>query len=659
MFHYLEALMRRFPHAILAALLALTLLLGPTSSAIAWSNGTSGGDSFGTHDWVLYEAKRLADQDGAGWVDLSTALVATDDPDTVLHDTYHHVYDVWGSPYGDADAQIAKVYAQIVSARDAGNYTLASTLLGHLAHYYADISNPLHTDQSTAEESMHSSYETAAQAYTDAPGENAAWAVGDGLRTTSDVALDARNVASQAHTDYSALVTGYVDGGISDATVQAITRRALNRAANNLADVIQSLEEGSATTWTGWDRVAGSDRYSTAVKISENTYASADTVIVATGENWADALCAAPLAAVYDAPLLLVRKSSVPPVVASEIARLGATHVVLVGGEAAVSSAVAAQLGTDDRIAGTSRYATSSLIAARVRSVALERDLGDVTSVFVATGVNFPDALGASAIAADRIMPILLVKKDVIPGGSVVSGYSSYYVLGSTNAISSAVESQLASYGAVTRFSGSTRYDTAAKVIAYARDTWGADLSTVGCASGTNFPDALAAGAALGRSGRVQVLTNPSRLSAETSTLLDQNRSSIAWMTFYGGTSSLAPQVVNDVRDLLDPAYVPVAGPLATISASVSNAAPAQYSSVSVVVRAADAYGVPVPDASVSTVWHYKTTAPTQLGVTGDDGVATITRSIGGASIGYRVVVDVTVTAGGVTRKTQVSFTPR
>jgi hypothetical protein len=77
-------------------------------SALAWSNGVDGPDSFGTHDWILKTAVRVVNNDQVRWVRKRVALRATDDPDTkhgIDHasGTWWHVYDRWGSNYGGAD----------------------------------------------------------------------------------------------------------------------------------------------------------------------------------------------------------------------------------------------------------------------------------------------------------------------------------------------------------------------------------------------------------------------------------------------------------------------------------------------------------------------------------------------------------------------------
>jgi hypothetical protein len=230
---------RRIVTTVLVCLAVLLLL---PAAALAWSNGDHGGNGFGTHDWILREATRLAAERNAGWVILRVAEPKTDDPDTVFHDTYYHVYDVWGSStYGDAPKKIMAYYAKALTARKAGDWIAASKYAGLMAHYYGDICNPLHTDQTSAEDRMHSSYEEAAQEYTDGKGENSAWVTFDGYEARTDVVAFAKATASTSHKSYTALVKGYNRGGMS-ATVLSITRKALNRAANGLADLLISIK---------------------------------------------------------------------------------------------------------------------------------------------------------------------------------------------------------------------------------------------------------------------------------------------------------------------------------------------------------------------------------------------------------------------------------
>lgn len=227
-------------------LLVCAAAMGPaTPSAAAWSNGPAGGNGFGKHDWVLIEAQRLAAARGVTWLRLPVALPRTDDPNTRLHDFYYHVFDVWGaSHYGNAPLKVTRLYSLAVRKLRAGDRVGASSMFGLLAHYYADVCVPLHTDQTAAEERIHAFYERAAQLRTDARGEHRSWVRLDGSQTIGDAAAATRRAATFSHQYYAALVRECTRGGFT-ATAATITRRCLNRAANDLADLIVSARRAA------------------------------------------------------------------------------------------------------------------------------------------------------------------------------------------------------------------------------------------------------------------------------------------------------------------------------------------------------------------------------------------------------------------------------
>jgi hypothetical protein len=86
-------------------------------------------------------------------------------------------------------------------------------------------------------------------------------------------------------------------------------------------------------------------------------------------------------------------------------------------------------------------------------------------------------------------------------------------------------------------------------------------------------------------------------------------------------------------------------------SASVSSSSPADYTTVDIDVHTA-------AGASVTTVAHYKTTDHQRTAVADGVGQATVAYYISGATPGYRVTVDVTVSAGSRTADCSTSFTP-
>lgn len=164
-------------------------------------------------------------------------------------------------------------------------------------------------------------------------------------------------------------------------------------------------------------RAFGTDRFATAVAVSERTHPDrADTVWLATGLGFADALAAGPVAAAEDAPVLLTDSDTVPRVVRDELRRLSPDRVVVVGGTAAVSeraadqAAAAAGVDAVTRLSGSDRYATAAKVARR----GVQRHGLDGHTV-VATGERFPDALAAGPLAHRLGGPLLLSTHARVP----------------------------------------------------------------------------------------------------------------------------------------------------------------------------------------------------------------------------------------------------
>lgn len=216
--------------------LVLLLLLMTSTSAHAWSNGPNGPDTFGTHDWILDKAFNAAD---ANWVNRRVALRATDDPDTrdgIDHASapWWHVYDEWGDTWGGADEAADFWFRRIKRRLENGNNRKASKALGYFAHVVGDVAQPMHTDGSDREDRVHSSYESAVDdrigTYRfDYNGFHHAAPVGRVVV-----------LARRSHRFYTELVREYDSHGYN-ARVDEITSRQLDRSANVLADLIDSL----------------------------------------------------------------------------------------------------------------------------------------------------------------------------------------------------------------------------------------------------------------------------------------------------------------------------------------------------------------------------------------------------------------------------------
>jgi putative cell wall-binding protein len=262
-------------------------------------------------------------------------------------------------------------------------------------------------------------------------------------------------------------------------------------------------------------RLAGADRYATAVAVSQAAHPGpVDTVYLATGVSYPDALSVTSLVAHTGAGLLLVPPSSMPADVAAELVRLEPRHILLIGGESAldagtearVTSALASESQRVDvtRIAGADRFDTSRLIAARFGS--------HTPTAYLATGTAFPDALSAAAVAGASGAPVILVNGSAPtidgPTADTLSGLGarSIIIAGGTSAVSEGVEDALRASGFdVTRYAGADRYATNAALV----DSVAVRDGAAFVATGTGFADALTGSAAAGARGSALFLTSP------------------------------------------------------------------------------------------------------------------------------------------------------
>lgn len=308
--------------------------------------------------------------------------------------------------------------------------------------------------------------------------------------------------------------------------------------------------------------IAGADRVATAIAVSKRAYPDGSgapkAVVVANAFAWADALSAASLAGVTDAPILLVDPAR-PGAISAELARLkalGAKRAFVIGGSTAMPvSAVRPVVSTFgqakvSRIGGADRYAVSRAIAARTRTEIL--NAGGVVSgtAFVASGLQPYDALAASPVAAAKGYPIILARTDAagrldaatlraITGLSVDQAI----ILGGTGAISSAAKRQLDTklLGATVRLAGADRYATSAIVAGWSVRSSGLMWNRVAVAGGEAVADAMVGSVLQGQRGSVLLLTPATRLDQAPRNALTTNAGVIFDVTFIGGPRSLTP----------------------------------------------------------------------------------------------------------------------
>lgn len=333
-----------------------------------------------------------------------------------------------------------------------------------------------------------------------------------------------------------------------DLTIDAAEKQALENvfAADGCGDQPLAAPDKAGTVAPASTlRLAGTDRYGTAVAISNRSFPSGVPIVyVATGTNYADALSAAPIAAVAGGPLLLTAPSALPSVVGTELARLRPQAIVVVGSSAVVSAQVFDQLHayapTVSRVFGSDRYATSrALIGSAFTSA---------STVFVATGRNFPDALSAAAAAGAQRAPVLLVdgakgSLDAASGGVIGSlGATSIAIAGATSVVSQGIQNDLARFGTAVRYAGTDRYATS-EAINHATFS---NPTEAFLATGTNFADALAGAAAAGRDAAPLYVVKPGCIPDATADDLDGFGA--ITRILLGSTGALSAAVANGTR---------------------------------------------------------------------------------------------------------------
>ena len=248
------------------------------------------------------------------------------------------------------------------------------------------------------------------------------------------------------------------------------------------------------------DRISGTDRYATAIAVSQQYTSPVPVLFVATGTDFPDALSAAAAAAKLGGPLLLTPKAEVPEAVLAEAKRLQPESIIVVGGTNVVSEAVEttlAEIAPTKRWGGADRYATGLNI--------VESAFETSTSAIIATGFAFPDALAASSAAATNDAPVILVngRADQVTPETLETltklGVKSVTIAGGKNAVSAGIETQLAAQFKLQRIGGVDRYATAAAL----NDAFfpAGTTATAFLATGLNFPDALSGAALAGAVG--------------------------------------------------------------------------------------------------------------------------------------------------------------
>ena len=195
------------------------------------------------------------------------------------------------------------------------------------------------------------------------------------------------------------------------------------------------------------EEIVGSNRYETAAKVADRM-GNYSTAILVNGNSIADGLSASGLAGKENAPILLVKKDSIPKETLQRLYKV--KKVYIIGKENAVSSRVGNTLNqagiSTKRLGGNDRISTSLEVA---------REIGNYSKAFLVNGMRGEaDAMSVASVAARDNAPIILTNGKDNP--TYKRDGVKYYVVGGNAVMSDSLKNSFEAE----RLSGSNRYTT-------------------------------------------------------------------------------------------------------------------------------------------------------------------------------------------------------
>ncbi len=167
-------------------------------------------------------------------------------------------------------------------------------------------------------------------------------------------------------------------------------------------------------------RVAGGNRFDTNYFLWQRVYPDASAAFLTNGHRFPDGLAAGPAAVLVDGPMLLTFPDGdgIHPLLRDILTHLHPAWVGVLGGVDAVPEEGLGSLPGDPpdvvRFAGADRFETAVLVNGLFWD-----DGRDVDTVYIASGEVFADALAGTAAAAAESAPMLLARRDCMPGSTL------------------------------------------------------------------------------------------------------------------------------------------------------------------------------------------------------------------------------------------------
>lgn len=264
--------------------------------------------------------------------------------------------------------------------------------------------------------------------------------------------------------------------------------------------------------------------------------AAITTVLLGRDDHFSDALASGGPQGILNAPLLLTAPDVLDPRTLDELQRLGATEVILLGGQNALSAHIQQELSDRgyrvQRLFGSSRIETAIDIAETVAPAANTAILARAFGSAGDPSQGFADALAGGALGASLGVPLLLTDTERLSNATTEyldgSNVQTVLVLGGPAAVSEDVIDTLNALGIDTqRLAGTTRTETAiavantlgyrnsadadvlALIDAHHPDAWADAFAAARFAAIVHAPLLLAPGSALPESVQAFIVASP------------------------------------------------------------------------------------------------------------------------------------------------------
>ncbi|HBF4993937.1 cell wall-binding protein Cwp10 [Clostridioides difficile] len=302
-------------------------------------------------------------------------------------------------------------------------------------------------------------------------------------------------------------------------------------------------------------KLKGTDRFETAIKISQSGWTKSDTVVIVNGEDksMVDGLTATPLASVKNSPILLSSNDKLPQKTVEELKRLNPSKVIVIGGNNSMPNSVVEAIKAVNskisvqRIGGDTRYQTSINIAKEIDKT------NNVSKLYIGAGNGEADSLSIASLAGKEKTPIVLTQKDGVDNEAEQfiksNKVSNIYFIGGIEKISNKAIEQVDKIVnkdiSNNRVAGQTRQETNAKVIDkfYSQSK----LDGVVVANQDKLIDALAVGPLAAKNNSPVILATNTLDKSQESSLKGKNSSKLFEV---GG--GIASSVIDKIKSLIE-----------------------------------------------------------------------------------------------------------